>query len=296
VHRVFLVATSVLTFKLFWDIDIMKITYTHLEQGLIESSQNNSLRWVCLKKRLETFTNTTPVFKCKDYFNDFVVHRHMKKVFRMYGMDSNQAKFDRKGGMWILLANVTSYLASNIENCINTEFGPTWGIKLVYKDLEKCDVVGDTANFQSQGEVCKNYGLLYIPKEAFTNTLRISLITLLVRNCNIDHQLYNYDELIQPNIALDGQLDNARYNMLKERKYAFASEKEFVFHCGEYCNSDLEWKDYERCSVHNCGIMGFTNAFITEIGVLGYRNCSIMEDGLEEEDDDCYDEDTEECV
>jgi len=275
----------------------MKITYTHLEQGLIESSQNNPLRWVCLKKRLETFTNTTPVFKCKDYFNDFVVHRHMKKVFTMYGMKSSQAKFDRKGGMWILLANVTGYLASNIENCINTEFGPTWGIKLVYKDLEKSVVVGDLATLKLYGDLGVSYGLLYIPKEVFTNTLRISLITLLVRNCNIDHQLYNYDELIQPNIALDGQLDNARYNMLKERKYAFTSEKKFVFHCGQYTNSDFEWKDYEKTSVHNCGIMGFTNAFITEIGVIGYRNNSIMEDGLEEEDDgNDNDEYIEECV
>jgi len=268
----------------------MKITYTHPNNSLVESAQKNPLRWVCLKKRLDIFTNTTPVFKCKDYFNDFVVHRHMKKIFSQYGMKSNEAKFDRKGGMWVLLANVTSYLASNIENCINTEFGLTWGIKLVYQDLEADTVEGNLDSLEAYGYVNRNkFGLLYIPKEALTNTLRISLMTLLIRNCNIDHQLYNYDELIQPELAMDGQLDNARYNMLKERKYNFASEKDFVYHCGEYTNSQVEWKDYDKTTVHNCGIMGFTNAFVTEIGVEGYRDNSIMwgtstDDEDEEED------------
>jgi len=266
----------------------MKITYTHPNNSLVESSQNNHLRWVCLKERQGNFTNTTPIFKCKDYFNDFVVHRHMKKIFSQYGMKSNEAKFDRKGGMWVLLANVTSYLASNIENCINTEFGPTWGIKLVYTELEHDVVGGDTDCFcaYQSTHVHVKFGLLYIPKEALTNTLRISLMTLLIRNCNIDHQLYNYDELIQPELAMDGQLDNGRYTMLKERKYNFASEKEFVYHCGQYTNSQVEWKDYEKVTVHNCGIMGFTNAFITEIGVEGYRNNSIMWGASPDEDDE----------
>jgi len=266
----------------------MNITYTHPNNSLVESSQNNPLRWVCLKKRLGNFTNTTPVFKCKDYFNDFVVHRHTKKIFSQYGMKSNEAKFDRKGGMWVLLANVTSYLASNIENCINTEFGPTWGIKLVYQDLEAGEVEGELSNLAVYGhsDYQVKCGLLYIPKEALTNTLRISLMTLLIRNCNIDHQLYNYDELIQPELAMDGQLDNARYNMLKERKYNFTSEKGFVYHCGEYTNSRVEWKDYEKVTVHNCGIMGFTNSFITEIGVEGYRNNSIMWGASPDEEDE----------
>lgn len=228
--------------------------------SLVESGQHNPLRWTCLKKVRDTFTNTTPLFKCRDYFNDFVVYRHMKKVFSQYGMKSNQAKFDRKGGMWVLLSNVTDYLQSNIENCINSEFGNTWGIKLVYTPVDDGVVTGDIYSQHIIAGKAK-YGLLYIPKEALTNTLRISVMTLLVRNCNIDHQLYNYDELIQPDIADDGQLDNARYNMLKERKYNFASEKDFIYHNGTNDNSNTEWPTYGFTAIHNCGIGGFTRAF-----------------------------------
>ena len=292
--REFLVVTSVLTYKLFWDINIMKITYTHPYHSLVESAQKNPIRWVCLQKRLGDFTNTTPAFKCKDYFNAFVVYRHMKKVFSQYGMQSNQAKYDRKGGMWVLLANVTDYLQSNIENCINSEFGNTWDIKLVYTPLEDGVVVGDLNNLEATQKSLK-CGLLYIPKQALTNTLRISIMTLLIRNCNIDHQLYSYDELIQPNIAADGQLDNARYNMLKERKYNFASEKNFIYHNGVYENSNTEWPSYGYRAIHNCGIGGFTMGFIDEIGVKGFRENSIQW-GEDDDEEDEYALDDEGCV
>lgn len=272
----------------------MKVIYKRINLGgYAELDQKNPLRWTFMKKVKDTYTNSSNIFKCKDFFNDVIAYQHLKKKFVQYGMGSDSAKFTRKGGIWVLLSNTTPNLIGNIERCINEEFKDTWKIKL--------DVIPvNQADFTSDHITLRNMVLVYFPKEALTNTFRISLLTLMIRNCNVSQDIESYDKLITPAFGRDGSLDECRYMMLKKHAYQFPGETDWVFYSQGY-NSKDAWKAWMTSVVHNNGIMGFTERLLPNFGKdfdpkgMGYTgywgNC---EDDCEFSDDEfCEEEELE---
>mgnify|MGYP003552333533 FL=1 len=268
----------------------MKVIYKRINLGnYAELDQKNPLRWTFMKKVKDTYTNSSNIFKCKDFFNDVIAYRHLKKKFVKYGMGSDSAKFTRKGGIWVLLNNTTDSLIGNIERCINKEFKDTWGIKLEMLPVNNTDFVSD--NLTPHKMV-----LMYIPKKALTNTFRISLITLMIRNCNVWQDIASYDDLITPAFGKDGSLDECRYNMLKKRAYQFPGETEWVFYTPSY-NSKSTWANWMTSVVHNNGVMGFTENLVPDDGKKGYtsywHNATPAPSSVWVDDEEEFDEDEE---
>ncbi len=235
---------------------MFKLTYQIFDRYLTESVQNNPIRWMCLRKEgPESFSNTTKFFKCKDYFNDFVAHNHLGEAGTMYGMCANQGKFDSNGGLWVLCAGIQKHFAENVDKIIHAEFGHTWGVKIGITPIDKAELPEEVRNLVSGG-----YALIYLPKEALISTYRISLITLFLRNCNVNTSFLNYDTFLDKNFADDGQLHEREYLLLKDRLYDIPEGRDYVWYLGKTYNSKktLPKDDVGLCIefIHGAGYKG----------------------------------------
>lgn len=142
--------------------------------SLMENSQENPIRWaMCKEVSPDVLVNTTPLFKCRDYFNDFVAKKHLKKLFEVYGMYSDWASFDEQGGAYVLVANLTSKFLENLDNFVNVLLKKNWGFVIKAEDVKV-----EPARTVTKAQ------LLYFPNEIFTSNYRVSLITLLIRMAN----------------------------------------------------------------------------------------------------------------
>ena len=107
----------------------MKYILSNQKQDLVEIGQENPIRFMLLTHQdKHTFVNTTDPFKCKDYFNDFTTYRHFGRRFGIYGMRSEQAKFDNDGGLHVFIANISPFFVDNATRLVEGELGPLWGI------------------------------------------------------------------------------------------------------------------------------------------------------------------------
>ena len=264
----------------------MKINWIARNGSYTEHGQRNPIRWATLKETAPSvFENTTKLFKCKDYFNDFVAHHHLGVVFNQYGMASNAATFTEDGGLYLMVANVTMYLEQNIENCINTEFIKTWGVHLKYWNVE--DVQGDKT------------GIIYFPKEALSSTFRISLLSLCVRSCNINKKLKDFDELLDQSFMNEGGLGQREMTIIKQREYNFDEETEYVWYQSEKYNSvKIPLQKFEM--VHNCGVISWLAGDVMreKFPYKDYKwnpeHSNLTPNDNDEEDEDTWEEECEE--
>lgn len=154
------------------------LKFQNITAALMENSQENPIRWaMCKEVSPDVLVNTTPIFKCRDYFNDFVAKKHLKKLFEVYGMNSDWASFDEQGGAYVLVANLKPKFLENLDNFVNVLLKKNWGFVIKPEDvtveaLDKAPVRLTKAK------------LLYFPNEVFTSNYRVSLITLLIRMAN----------------------------------------------------------------------------------------------------------------
>ena len=141
--------------------------------SLTESFQNNPLRWCVVKKKEDKILSQTPIFKCKDYFNDFVAKKNGIKFIK-YGMDNSKIVFNKDGGLHVLVMKVIPEFLTNLkcleEKCLE-DLGNT--LTVVYQDD-----MGVVLNF---------------PKEFWKSTYTVSLVSLLIRCCNYQYFPENWE-------------------------------------------------------------------------------------------------------
>ena len=239
---------------------MLKVIFNHIPRRLTESEQQNPLRWVMLQKTGEDeYTNTSPVFKCKDYLNDFVINSHGFPSFTVYGMESTDGDANEEGGFTILLQNVTIPLMNNINNVINKEFGPVWGVNITCVQDDQLEVYN-----LGHGP----FMIINVSKEALVSTFRISLLALLIRHCNVDEEFDSYDACINSRSFLNWCGFGKPYlTVLQERKYDFPEQQDYFFYVGEGYNSKtyLKVKDGQETILHNAGFMNTVYPILTRI-------------------------------
>lgn len=138
---------------------------TSLPEIYGEIPQVNPLRWEILYYSVKdkTYSVQTRKFRCTDFLNDVVAAKH-KTFFKKYGFD-NKLKYNRNG-VWFRLTYLKPHFVHNIMTAINPRLQQDLGCSCRIKSLD------DTS--------C----LLFIPKQVWTATYYISLLSWCIRLCN----------------------------------------------------------------------------------------------------------------
>lgn len=214
-----------------------------------ESTQVNPIRWLCLHEVSEgVFENTTNLFKCKDYFNDFTAHWHKEKPFKIYHMPSDAAVFDAHGGLYVLICNLCEQFIDNFNRVIPT-LESKFGCRVSFQKLDETQT--------KDVEYINNAGLLYFNADCFKSTFRMSTLTLFIRNCNVKNKLNSHldivktKQFIRESMSYDYESDfwvNLDFSKLPEDTYWWYS--------GEKWNSQKNnSSDYGISeAIHNCGV------------------------------------------
>lgn len=241
----------------------MQINLKSLKIALVEDFQSNSLRYVCLHQTgEEQFENTTNVFKCKDYFNDFVAHKHGYKPFKMFGMPSAAAKFDQYGGLTILVSGITPNLEGNIRRVL-TPFRKLWGADVQFRLLAPTDIKGSLAGLNG------DTALLWFSPECFASTFRISMLTLFIRNCNYRRDFADYDAVFHRKLVMEGQWRPEYMDLIQGQKFDFSEQQEYWWWFGTKQNSKVLKEVRMVETLHNNGQANW----LTQL--IGMKQCDI---------------------
>lgn len=188
----------------------MQVNYNDIKYTYCESPQANPVRWLALKEiEPGVFVNTTAPFKCKDYFNDFVIYKHTKHEFRAHGMKSSDAEFNADGSLYVLVLNVTEFFEQNIKNILEPTMLKEWGATITVHN-----------NVPIVGPSTVNVGtILHMSSECFASTFRISALMLFLRNCNVNMLVPDYDSRLDRTLAQEGYWGKQTYEFFKQRRY-----------------------------------------------------------------------------
>jgi hypothetical protein len=221
---------------------------------LTQTSQSNPLRWMCLKHlEEETFTHTTPWFRCKDYFNDSVVWFHQKQKFSIYGMSSNEFHFNEDGSMYVGVSNITSQFENNLKLLDKIEEGMGCKVSIVGKTEE----VLSTEIHEGLEKDSTGMTVLHFSKECFLSTFRISMITWLIRMANVSKKYETYLDVFKDTAAMEKvtNFSSVVKPKLPLLDFSKLDEKGYSWFYGAGQNSQQIGKitSYESGWVHNAG-------------------------------------------
>lgn len=209
-----------------------------LSYNLHESDQPNPLRWEVSFREGDNFTPQTALFRCKDYFNDYVgVYQGYFGL--VYGMDTKKVKLNTDG-VWVRLFNIKNQngvFVDNINAVVNAELSESLGVTLTLEEL-------DPTTF-----------LLFIPRKVFDCTWYISLTTYLIRLCNYGIPYESFEQLSK--------------SKFKEPNYLRETVCEFKFNIPAqlsafwyYANPTYNSEKLKNITIlHNNGISSLSDAY-----------------------------------
>ena len=263
-----------------------------------EAPQTNPIRFVAMHQIGENeYTNSTNVFKCKDYFNDFVAHKHKHSSFEAYGMLSNAVTFDQYGGLYVLVFNITNNFRKNLERVLEP-FQRKWGARVTYEPVTAAAFT-DPKHMLLPAQQA-NAAMLWFSPECFVSTFRISALTLFIRNCNIDVEIKSYqDACWLPRVVLEAQWYPNQYELFLKEEIDFPQQQEYWYYMGTSYNSKGS-PETDGYTLHNNGQSSWLS-YLVPGRLLSYKSMMAFHSSLgitDESEDDGeeldFDEDEEE--
>lgn len=226
--------------QLFKGIEMNIKKAAHLPFVFNEALQVNFLRWTLLYKEEDgSFEDQTGIFKCKDYFNDFVAKYHGYEV-APYGMDTKKIKLNEEG-FYVLLTGMTHHeeLKHNLRLLSNEAIKQGFPA-LVFDGIE-------------EGV------LLFIPREYMESTYTISFLMGLIRLSHANRYFNSLAEIVSYN-----QVDRPfKQYTDKALEQGFKPPLDEWFYPGKDC---LEKITKENCyrglydqTIHNTGVYFWLN-------------------------------------
>lgn len=204
-----------------------------------EIGQANPLRWMNLKQvGPDVFEPVSYWWKCKDFLNDAITAKHLKKEFSIYGFNSNPTKFfnEDQEGMYLLLKNVVPSFSHNMM-CVNE-----------YLLAEGFDAI-------THLKVDDNW-LIYIPDIYLHNTLFISQVTLFIRLANVNKECSTLEEL-----AKESPTDEANFSACMKKKLSEFPEElcEYIWYYDKTnnCKHGVPDQSFMTSNMHNCGVVSW---------------------------------------
>lgn len=211
-----------------------------------EILQQNSIRWVILKKDGDNFVSQSSALKCKDFFNDWVYTRKTGKPMSIYSFDTGKmTDIDPSKAGFLLVYNLTTEFKHNLH-ILNTwlEEQGTPGI-FILEDYILEELPGD---FKSM--------IIEIPPYFLENTYRISLLSLLIRLMNVKNTFNSWESIL--NFTYNTQ-DQFLFDVAKTSKLWFQPHpkiEKYIWYAGEEYNSE---KHFNPTYIHNNGIFNWNN-------------------------------------
>lgn len=213
----------------------MKITWK-TQPSYAEEGQPNPLRWAILSGSLEEgFTNETSWLKCKDFFNDYCYTYNTGKPMAIYGFNTKDMAIPAKGEpVYIAVKDITPQFKENVQN-----------------------VTSNVAIHEADDGTC----VLELHPDHFANTYSISLVSLVIRLCNVEHSFGSLEEM-KVYQKFPSQ-DQSKWNQVVAKKVFFSLPeklKKYIWYSGEQHNSETEvtMASYQLASnIHNCGVLTY---------------------------------------
>lgn len=212
--------------------------------SLTESGQTNPIRWTILKKIDDnTYEEVSPIIKCRDYFNDWVVSINSKVDFKCYGFQTDFACYEDQVGMYV---KVTGLLKAFKEN-----------ICFVNKHLESIN--RPLIEFYA---VVDDGIILWLDPFYMRSSYYISYITAMIRCANCNDVISSIDQLADKDTIGHG---------LKTKKLELPDGLEDFAHHSKECEwasnplckaaeyTDLNKDNIEsvKMVIHNCGYINW---------------------------------------
>lgn len=197
-----------------------------------ESGQTNPLRWIILHRKEEgVFQKQTNVFKCKDYFNDFVAKYHGFNLGTVHEFPCDSVEINEEG-VWVLLTclNHQENLIHNI-GIINT--------KLVEDGLPILEPIKEGNDI-----------LLLLPRGLFCSTYTMSFVTYLIRVSHCEKKMEKFADFVDYTATI---IDNPfRQYRVKVLQGKMTGKKESWYNLGSFVVTDVN-RITAKYSIHNNG-------------------------------------------
>jgi len=207
----------------------------HANKTYMESPQPNPIRWQWMYRTKQTLTAQAGVMRCKDFFNDLVAKRHGHDI-SVYGLTTNNLRFNRYG-LYVLLHDVLAdTIIANIETAINPQMKKDIGKTI------KCFKQSDTQV------------VIRLPLEVFDSTYRTSLTTMLIRLSNYDVKFDSFNDFYTAKSALNSvehSMSPAAQKLTKQHGFTLPKD-EWYFSSGGFCGSSH--KPISFSIIHNNGV------------------------------------------
>jgi hypothetical protein len=211
-------------------------------QPYAEIGQTNPLRWMNLKPVSEdTYEPVSHWWMCKDFMNDAITAKWLKKKFSIYSFVCDPASFysDEQKTMPMLLKGVLPAFMSNLT--------------VVNQYLKK--IKFPTIKASSYEDMV----FIELPEKYLDNTLFMSTITLYIRLANTEK---DYDSL--DNMAGDpiNRQDTTNYAATKAKPMEKMPEKykPYIWSYGTSynCAKDGSSSSFMTSTMHNCGVVNWS--------------------------------------
>jgi hypothetical protein len=212
----------------------MKLTFTPKIYSYSEAGQTNPIKWIVLKQTDTGFENQSGWLKCKDFFNDWVFTRETTTPMKIYGFNTGDMTDIDKTKSGFL--GIKDYKPEFLVN-----------MKVLNKFLPKPIKVQ---------EVTSSLGILPIldiPVWYMKNTYRISLLSLLIRLCNVNVSHKDWDSFLK---YKNNTQDQHLFDTAIKKDLWFKPNKKvekYVWYCGKDYNN-IKTPVVDTTLVHNNGL------------------------------------------
>lgn len=208
-----------------------KITPT-LVKSYSEISQDNPIRWEILYKVADDeYESQSGLIRCKDYFNELVRKYNTGEDSSIYRFDTEEIKLNDDGIYFRM-----HYIAD--MDVFNTNLSST---------------VPDVTN----EKLDKTTSLLFIPRKYFASTYLTSLVSYVIRICNVETLVGTLEEAITSAtdraLKEDGKALAKKWGLNVPEKY-----QQYWYYLGDKYNNKTHKTPDSASMVHNNGVQSWS--------------------------------------
>ena len=207
-----------------------------------EVGQTNKLRWInCFREQDGTFSHESLVWKCKDFLNE-IVRKYQGQDSSIYGYNAGSMRVNEEG-VWhrLLFIHDIEVFKKNLGS-ISKLPG--------YVPLEIYDC-------EQAPQDTKQGLMVLIPKYYFENTYRISVLTYIMRICNVDKVIEDF--INHPTKSIDNTSPK-HHDAIIKRGFVEPVKGYWYYVGKEHTNL----KSPCTSTVHNCGMNAWMEAATKE--------------------------------
>lgn len=221
--------------------DIKISAYKGPHTSYAEVGQTNPLRFVCLYKDGDSFSEQSKEFKCKDFFNEIVAKYH-GHLLGCYGFTADSIKTNDEG-VWVELRHI-----------VNQEVYQA-NIKLVNALIARDGLPQLELLPYKKGFVC------LLPRQFFSDTYLVSLLTYLMRVSNVGEVVADATFMEHPTKPIDNPFSGVYAKVIKRGFKTPENPANSYYYYGK----DHDYKKVPQVyNVHNCGVNQWTSMLMAE--------------------------------